>query len=90
MLLTKLSSNSDAILPSANVKSVLLYEGSITVFDSRMCAFDIGTCLEVLLCLYLLSRFKKHFLHLTSEYHSIFLIELSLETVTLLKFPKKK
>lgn len=48
VLHTKLSSNSDAIMPSANLKSVLLYEGSITVFDSRMCAFDIGTCLEVI------------------------------------------
>ncbi|KAK9267391.1 hypothetical protein L1049_009816 [Liquidambar formosana] len=30
------------------IKSALLYEGSITVFDSRLYGFDIGTCLEVI------------------------------------------
>ncbi|KAF6139508.1 hypothetical protein GIB67_015465 [Kingdonia uniflora] len=29
-----------------NIKSALLYDGSITVFDSRLYGFDIGTCLE--------------------------------------------
>ncbi|GMH01422.1 hypothetical protein Nepgr_003261 [Nepenthes gracilis] len=38
---------SQAIVPSG-IKQALLYEGSITVFDSRLHGFDIGTCLEVI------------------------------------------
>lgn len=30
------------------IKSAELYDGSIIDFDSRLCGFDIGTCLEVL------------------------------------------
>ncbi|XP_065847121.1 small RNA 2'-O-methyltransferase [Euphorbia lathyris] len=30
------------------IKSAILYDGSITQFDSRLCGFDIGTCLEVI------------------------------------------
>nr|CAD1832064.1 unnamed protein product [Ananas comosus var. bracteatus] len=30
------------------MKSAELYDGSITDFDSRLCGFDIGTCLEVI------------------------------------------
>ncbi|GAB2280837.1 hypothetical protein Dimus_015460 [Dionaea muscipula] len=33
---------------TSGVKQVLLYEGSITVFDSYLCGFDMGTCLEVI------------------------------------------
>ncbi|GAB4840701.1 hypothetical protein Ancab_021468 [Ancistrocladus abbreviatus] len=34
--------------PMYGVKQALLYEGSITIFDSRLHGFDIGTCLEVI------------------------------------------
>ncbi|XP_057471735.1 small RNA 2'-O-methyltransferase-like [Actinidia eriantha] len=44
----KLSAISDATAPSKVIQSVLLYFGSITVFDSRLYGFDIGTCLEVI------------------------------------------
>ncbi|KAJ4976047.1 hypothetical protein NE237_001153 [Protea cynaroides] len=45
---SKLSENSDPAKPSLGIKSALLYDGSITVFDSRLSGFDIGTCLEVI------------------------------------------
>lgn len=35
-------------MPCKGINSVVLYEGSITSFDSRLHGFDIGTCLEVL------------------------------------------
>lgn len=38
----------DGGAPMSNVKSITLYEGSITVLDSRVYGFDIGTCLEVI------------------------------------------
>ncbi|XP_008812123.2 small RNA 2'-O-methyltransferase [Phoenix dactylifera] len=41
----KLSSNS---LMQTNIRSVVLYDGSITDFDARLYGFDIGTCLEVI------------------------------------------
>ncbi|KAG9439665.1 hypothetical protein H6P81_019830 [Aristolochia fimbriata] len=41
MLHSKLSMNT-------TVRTAVLYEGSITDFDSRLCGFDIGTCLEVI------------------------------------------
>ncbi|GMP71655.1 hypothetical protein CsSME_00029978 [Camellia sinensis var. sinensis] len=44
----KLSRSSDATVPSAGLKSAVLYYGSITDFDSRLYGFDIGTCLEVI------------------------------------------
>lgn len=34
--------------PTSGMKSAILYEGSITVFDPRLYGFDIGTCLEVI------------------------------------------
>ncbi|OWM71305.1 small RNA 2'-O-methyltransferase-like [Punica granatum] len=42
VLHSKLSKN------PGSIKSSALYDGSITVFDSRLCDFDIGTCLEVI------------------------------------------
>ncbi|KAL9249208.1 Small RNA 2'-O-methyltransferase-like protein [Drosera capensis] len=42
MLHSKLSNS------TSGVKKALLYEGSITVFDSYLCGFDMGTCLEVI------------------------------------------
>lgn len=48
ILHSKLSTSSDATASSTVIKSVLLYDGSITIFDSRLYGFDIGTCLEVL------------------------------------------
>lgn len=44
---SKLSGNSD-VTTRMGVKSVLLYEGSILEYDSRLFGFDIGTCLEVI------------------------------------------
>ncbi|KAI3964043.1 hypothetical protein MKW92_014286 [Papaver armeniacum] len=32
----------------SSIKSALLYDGSITTFDTRLYGFDIGTCLEVI------------------------------------------
>ncbi|KAF3450281.1 hypothetical protein FNV43_RR06361 [Rhamnella rubrinervis] len=46
VLHSKLSSKSD--VPCAGMKSLILYDGSITDFDSRLYGFDIGTCLEVI------------------------------------------
>ncbi|KAI9122496.1 hypothetical protein K1719_006336 [Acacia pycnantha] len=48
VLNSKLVTNSDVDVPFAGIKSVILYEGSITSFDSRLHGFDIGTCLEVI------------------------------------------
>ncbi|KAL9272746.1 Small RNA 2'-O-methyltransferase-like protein [Drosera capensis] len=42
MLHSKLSNS------TSGLKKALLYEGSITVFDSYLCGFDMGTCLEVI------------------------------------------
>jgi len=42
---SKLSKNS---VLQESVRSAVLYDGSITDFDSRLYGFDIGTCLEVL------------------------------------------
>jgi hypothetical protein len=44
-----LNSKLDAGVTSKHIKSLILYEGSITNFDSRLHGFDIGTCLEVFL-----------------------------------------
>ncbi|KAF7842437.1 small RNA 2'-O-methyltransferase isoform X1 [Senna tora] len=48
VLNSKLGANSDVDAPYAGINSVVLYEGSITSFDSRLHGFDIGTCLEVI------------------------------------------
>ncbi|GAV65633.1 dsrm domain-containing protein/Methyltransf_23 domain-containing protein [Cephalotus follicularis] len=48
MLHSKLSTKSDADASCAIIKSAVLYDGSITDFDSRLHGFDIGTCLEVI------------------------------------------
>ncbi|KAI5385729.1 small RNA 2'-O-methyltransferase isoform X2 [Lathyrus oleraceus] len=48
VLNSKLDANPDAVVTSKPIKSVILYEGSITNFDSRLHGFDIGTCLEVI------------------------------------------
>ncbi|KAL3512918.1 hypothetical protein ACH5RR_025635, partial [Cinchona calisaya] len=48
MLHSKLNTKLEARVPSNRIKSAVLYEGSITSFDSRLCGFDIGTCLEVI------------------------------------------
>ncbi|KAI3412314.1 uncharacterized protein J3R85_017499 [Psidium guajava] len=48
VLHSKLSKSLDADMPCKGIQSATLYDGSITVFDSRMCGFDIGTCLEVI------------------------------------------
>ncbi|WOK94764.1 small RNA 2'-O-methyltransferase isoform X1 [Canna indica] len=41
----KLSLNSGA---PTSIRHAVLYDGSITVFDSRLAGFDMGTCLEVI------------------------------------------
>ncbi|KAK7363261.1 hypothetical protein VNO77_05397 [Canavalia gladiata] len=48
VLNSKLVTNSDAGVQWTSIKSVVLYEGSITNFGSRLHGFDIGTCLEVI------------------------------------------
>lgn len=48
ILNSKLNSNSDAEISCTALKSAILYDGSVTDFDSRLCGFDIGTCLEVI------------------------------------------
>lgn len=45
ILHTKLTTKTEA--GSNQIKSAVLYDGSITIFDSRLYGFDIGTCLEV-------------------------------------------
>lgn len=44
----KQSPNPDVGATSKPIKSVILYEGSITNFGSRLHGFNIGTCLEVI------------------------------------------
>ncbi|KAL9673177.1 hypothetical protein QQ045_029431 [Rhodiola kirilowii] len=48
MLHSKLGRESDVKAPSRNLKSAILYDGSIIECDSQLCGFDIGTCLEVI------------------------------------------
>ncbi|KAF5193773.1 Small RNA 2'-O-methyltransferase-like [Thalictrum thalictroides] len=48
VLHSKLNANSEALTSNTSIKSALLYDGSITVFDQRLYGFDIGTCLEVI------------------------------------------
>lgn len=44
----KLNKNPDLELPCKGIKFASLYEGSIISYDSRLCNFDIATCLEVI------------------------------------------
>ncbi|KAE8735713.1 Double-stranded RNA binding protein-related / DsRBD protein-related, putative isoform 2 [Hibiscus syriacus] len=48
VLHSKLVMQSDPDAPCRSIKSAILYDGSITEFDSRLCGFDLGTCLEVI------------------------------------------
>ncbi|XWS11515.1 hypothetical protein CRYUN_Cryun37aG0004700 [Craigia yunnanensis] len=48
VLHSKLTTKSDPDAPGRSIKSAVLYDGSITDFDSRLCGFDLGTCLEVI------------------------------------------
>ncbi|XP_057748440.1 small RNA 2'-O-methyltransferase isoform X1 [Arachis stenosperma] len=48
VLHSKLVTNSDSGVQLTSIKSLILYEGSITKFGSRLQGFDIGTCLEVI------------------------------------------
>ncbi|KAL6206519.1 hypothetical protein ACLB2K_023767 [Fragaria x ananassa] len=48
ILNSKLNSTSDVDISSTPLKSAILYDGSVTDSDSRLCGFDIGTCLEVI------------------------------------------
>ncbi|XP_022139952.1 small RNA 2'-O-methyltransferase-like isoform X2 [Momordica charantia] len=48
ILHSKLSTEPNGQVPRTAVKSAVLYDGSITDFDPRLCEFDIGTCLEVI------------------------------------------
>ncbi|KAI4370929.1 hypothetical protein MLD38_019220 [Melastoma candidum] len=48
ILHTKLNKSIDADSPCSSIESAILYDGSITEFDSRLQGFDIGTCLEVI------------------------------------------
>lgn len=45
---TKLNSLLGVEDTSSVIKSAVLYDGSITKYDSRLHGFDIATCLEVL------------------------------------------
>ncbi|KAL6542684.1 hypothetical protein OROHE_010204 [Orobanche hederae] len=45
---TKLNRLLDSKEPSSHIKSAVLFDGSITEFDSRVCGFDIAACLEVI------------------------------------------
>lgn len=47
-LRSKLSMTMDPTMQSSHIESAVLYDGSITDFDSRLYGFDIGTCLEVI------------------------------------------
>ncbi|XP_057246979.1 small RNA 2'-O-methyltransferase isoform X3 [Beta vulgaris subsp. vulgaris] len=38
----------EAVMLTSNIQLAILYEGSITEFDSRLSGFDVGTCLEVI------------------------------------------
>ncbi|KAK6932047.1 Methyltransferase domain [Dillenia turbinata] len=48
ILHSKLDVNSKFLMPSPGLESAVLYNGSITDFDSRLYGSDIGTCLEVI------------------------------------------
>ncbi|KAE8655657.1 6-phosphogluconate dehydrogenase family protein isoform 1 [Hibiscus syriacus] len=48
VLHSKLVMKLDPDAPCRSIKSAILYDGSITDFDSRLCGFDLGTCLEVI------------------------------------------
>ncbi|KAJ8545290.1 hypothetical protein K7X08_017873 [Anisodus acutangulus] len=48
ILHSKLNGNIEAEQPTNRVKSAILYEGSILTCDSRLCGYDIATCLEVI------------------------------------------
>ena len=48
ILHSKLSTEPNSHVPRTPIKSAVLYDGSITDFDPRLCEFDIATCLEVL------------------------------------------
>ncbi|XVF23082.1 hypothetical protein REPUB_Repub13aG0007300 [Reevesia pubescens] len=48
VLHSKLTMKSDPDAPCMSITSAVLYDGSITDFDSRLCGFDLGTCLEVI------------------------------------------
>ncbi|KAM7256589.1 hypothetical protein ACFE04_012330 [Oxalis oulophora] len=48
MLNTKLNTKLETDVSSEGIKSLVLYDGSVTVFDNRLHGFDIGTCLEVI------------------------------------------
>ncbi|KAK9714443.1 hypothetical protein RND81_06G094900 [Saponaria officinalis] len=37
-----------AAMPTSRIESAVLYDGSITVFDSRLYGYDVGACLEVI------------------------------------------
>ncbi|MBA0568598.1 hypothetical protein Golob_006077 [Gossypium lobatum] len=47
VLHSKLVMKSDFDAPCRSIKSAILFDGSITDFDSRLCGFDLATCLEV-------------------------------------------
>ncbi|KAL3344934.1 hypothetical protein AABB24_024071 [Solanum stoloniferum] len=48
ILHSKLSGNIEAEQPINSIKSAILYDGSILTCDSRLCGYDIATCLEVI------------------------------------------
>ncbi|XWS18001.1 hypothetical protein CRYUN_Cryun32bG0004700 [Craigia yunnanensis] len=48
VLHSKLTMKSDTDAPCRSIKSAVLYDGSITDFDSQLRGFDLGTCLEVI------------------------------------------
>ena len=63
----------DAMVPTSRIQSVILYEGSITVFDPRLHGYDIGTCLEVPPICQLLFHFRWLF-PLSRDYCGIFFL----------------
>ncbi|KAK6797161.1 hypothetical protein RDI58_004863 [Solanum bulbocastanum] len=48
ILHSKLNGNIEAEQPINSIKSAILYDGSILTCDSRLCGYDIATCLEVI------------------------------------------
>ncbi|XP_059288742.1 small RNA 2'-O-methyltransferase-like [Lycium ferocissimum] len=48
ILHSKLNGNTEAEQPTNGIKSAILYKGSILTCDSRLCGYDIATCLEVI------------------------------------------
>ncbi|XP_016443271.2 small RNA 2'-O-methyltransferase-like isoform X1 [Nicotiana tabacum] len=48
ILHSKLNGNIEAKQLTNRIKSAILYEGSILTCDSRLCGYDIATCLEVI------------------------------------------